>query len=275
MKIIEKLQTSFEAIKRKTDFRPKLALVLGSGLGDFADKIKAEAIIPYSEIEGFPRSTVPGHAGKLIFGYIGDVPVAAMKGRVHYYEGNAMTDVVLPIRVLRLMGAEKLLLTNAAGGINTSYSAGDFMLIRDHIASLVPSPLIGENLDSLGLRFPDMTEIYDQKLIAKAKEAAARLGIKLHEGTYIQVSGPQFETPTEIKMYRSWGADAVGMSTACEAIAAKHAGYRVCGISFISNAAAGITGAPLSHEEVNENAALAAENFVRLTEAFILEAKNA
>lgn len=270
MNCTEKLEQCYNSLKGMTDFKPDTVIVLGSGLGDFAKRIDVREVIDYSKIEGFPVSTVSGHAGKLIFGYIGKTKVAAMQGRVHYYEGNAMTDVVLPLRVLRKLGAEKLLLTNAAGGINLDFRAGDFMLITDHIASFVPSPLIGENIGSLGVRFPDMTEVYDKKLREKVKTAAKELGIDLKEGVYIQMTGPQYETPTEIKLYRTFGADAVGMSTACEAIAARHAGYRICGISFISNAAAGISGAPLTHEEVKEAADRAAESFADLVESFIM-----
>ncbi len=268
--ISKKLGAAAASLRSLTDFRPQAVLVLGSGLGGFAERMKVEQIIPYSEIEGFPTSTVSGHAGRLVLGCVGDVKVAAMQGRVHYYEGNDMTDVVLPLRALRLLGAEKLFLTNAAGGINETFSCGDLMLIRDHIASLVPSPLIGANLDSLGLRFPDMTKIYDTALCKTALDTAKRLGVTLREGVYIQTTGPQYETPAEIKMYRAWGADAVGMSTACEAIAARHAGYRICGISLISNAAAGMTGEPLTHEEVKAAADRAAADFTSLIEALII-----
>ncbi len=267
----EKLDTAVASLRELTDFRPDAVLILGSGLGGFADRMAVEQIIPYGEIEGFPTSTVSGHAGRLVLGRVGNVKVAAMQGRVHYYEGNDMTDVVLPLRALRALGAKKIFLTNAAGGINEGFACGDLMLIRDHIASLVPSPLIGANLDSLGLRFPDMTKVYDPAMREVALNIAGRLGITLREGVYIQTSGPQYETPAEIKMYRAWGADAVGMSTACEAIAARHAGYRICGISLISNAAAGMTGEPLTHEEVKAAADRAAADFTALIEALIKE----
>lgn len=263
---MNKIRTALNSVRSQTDFIPEVALVLGSGLGDFVKKMQIVKSIDYSSIEGFPVSTVSGHAGKLIFGYVGKTAVAAMQGRVHYYEGNSMSDVVLPLRVLRLMGAQTLVLTNAAGGINPSYRPGDFMLIRDHISSLVPSPLIGENLDEFGVRFPDMTHIYDDELCEKLRRYAKKEGITLHEGVYIQTTGPQYESPAEIKMYSLWGADAVGMSTACEAIAARHAGYRICGVSLISNAAAGITGAELTHQEVKDTADKAAVNFAALIE---------
>ncbi len=257
-----------------TDFCPDVMLVLGSGLGGFAEKMKKEISINYSDIDGFPVSGVSGHAGVLHFGYIGDVKVAAMQGRVHYYEGHDMADVVLPLRVLRMMGAHTLILTNAAGGINKTYRVGDFMLLRDHIASFVPSPLRGANIDVLGVRFPDMTSVYDKELRETAKKCAAERNITLHEGVYLQTTGPQYETPAEIEMYRSFGADAVGMSTACEAIAARHAGYKICGISMISNAAAGMSGQPLTHEEVKAAADMAAANFAALVEALIKEGTN-
>ncbi len=265
----EKLYICLESIRRQTDFVPEVMLVLGSGLGGFADRMEKEISIPYSDIECFPVSGVSGHAGVLHLGYIGGVRIAAMQGRVHYYEGHDMSDVVLPLRVIRMMGAKTLILTNAAGGINKNYRVGDFMLIRDHISSFVPSPLRGANIDSLGTRFPDMTVVYDKKLGDAAKKCAKEKWITLQEGVYLQTPGPQFETPAEIEMYRGFGADAVGMSTACEAVAARHAGYRVCGISMISNAAAGMSGQPLTHEEVKAAADKAAENFAALVEAII------
>ncbi len=269
--IQKKLNAAVASLKSLTDFRPEVVLILGSGLGGFADRMSVEQTVSYNEIEGFPSSTVSGHAGRLVLGRVGDVRVAAMQGRVHYYEGNDMSDVVLPLRALRLLGAEKIFLTNAAGGINANFACGELMLIEDHIASLVPSPLRGENLDGLGLRFPDMTKVYDPELCRLAVNAAARLGIGLRRGVYLQTPGPQYETPAEIKMFRAWGADAVGMSTACEAIAARHAGYRICGISLISNAAAGMTGEPLTHEEVKATADRAAADFTALIEALITE----
>lgn len=275
MKTIEKIYAAKASIEKITDFKPKLALVLGSGLGAFADtNMDVRAAIDYADIDCFPVSTVAGHSGKLIFGYVGSVPVAAMQGRVHYYEGNAIEDTVLPVRVLRLLGCETLILTNAAGGINTGYSVGDFMLLRDHISSLVPSPLRGENVDELGVRFPDMTHIYSEELRQTAKSIAKNNGIVIHEGVYIQAPGPQYESPAEISMYRAWGADAVGMSTACEAIAARHAGYSICGISLITNAAAGMNKKDLTHEEVKEAGDRAAKNFALLVSELIKSVTN-
>ncbi len=266
--VYEKLMRCYEDVRKRTVFVPKVAVVLGSGLGDYAEDIRVEYELPYSEIEGFPVSTVPGHAGKFIFGYIDQVPVACMKGRVHYYEGYPVSDVVLPVRLLKLMGAEILFLTNAAGGVNTSFHAGDLMLIRDHISAFAPNPLIGPNIDELGPRFPDMSKVYDrelQKLIAgKAKENH----IYLQEGVYAQMTGPSYESPAEIRMLRMLGCDAVGMSTVVEAIAANHMGMKICGVSCISNLAAGMSENPLSHKEVQEAADMAAPAFKRLvTEA--------
>lgn len=262
--VYDKLLKCYECFKEKTDFKPEVALVLGSGLGDYADGIKVVSELDYHDIEGFPVSTVPGHQGKYIFGYVGDVPVVCMKGRVHYYEGYNITDVVLPVRLMKLMGAKVLFLTNAAGGINTSFQAGDFMLIKDHIANFVPSPLIGQNIDELGVRFPDMGSIYDKELQRLVKRTAALLDIPLQEGVYIQLTGPAYETPAEIRMCRTLGADAVGMSTACEAVAANHMGMKICGISCISNMASGITANPLTHKEVQETADRVAPLFKQL-----------
>lgn len=265
----EKLKAAFESCRARIPFRPKAAVVLGSGLGDYAEHIQVEAVLDYQDIEGFPRSTVEGHKGRFLFGYVEGNPVVCMQGRVHYYEGYSMSDVVLPIRLMRMMGAEILFLTNAAGGINESFCAGDLMLIRDHIASLVPSPLIGPNLSGLGPRFCDMTDTYDEALRLVIKETAERIGVPLREGVYIQFSGPQYETPAEIRMARALGADAAGMSTACEAIAANHAGMRICGISCITNMAAGVTGEKLSHEEVQETAQRVSRQFQSLVTAGI------
>ncbi len=260
----EKLLKCYDSYKAKIDFTPTVALILGSGLGDYADDIRVVDTLDYRDIEGFPVSTVPGHKGRFIFGYVDDVPVVCMQGRVHYYEGYEMSDVVLPVRLMKMMGAEVLLLTNAAGGIQLGMRAGDFMLIKDQIASFVPSPLRGANIEELGVRFPDMSQIYDLDLQETVKHTAAALDIQIKEGTYIQLSGPQFETPHEVAMCRTLGADAVGMSTACEAVAAKHMGMKVLGISCISNLASGISSIPLSHAEVQETADAVAPKFKAL-----------
>ena len=260
----EKLLKCYDSYNAKIDFSPMVALILGSGLGDYADDIRVVDTLDYHDIEGFPVSTVPGHKGRFIFGYVDDVPVVCMQGRVHYYEGYEMSDVVLPTRLMKMMGAEVLFLTNAAGGIQLGMHAGDFMLIKDQIASFVPSPLRGANIEELGVRFPDMSQIYDLDLQDIVKRAASALEIRIKEGTYIQLSGPQFETPHEVAMCRTLGADAVGMSTACEAIAAKHMGMKVLGISCISNLASGISSIPLSHAEVQETADAVAPKFKAL-----------
>ncbi|MCM1136294.1 MAG: purine-nucleoside phosphorylase [Clostridium sp.] len=266
--VYEKVVKCYECIKDRIPLTPKVALVLGSGLGNYADTMEVKGEIDYSEIEGFPISTVPGHAGKFIFGYVKDVPVVCMKGRVHYYEGYPITDVVLPARLMKMMGAEILFLTNASGGINPSFSAGSFMLIKDHISCFAPNPLIGENIEELGCRFPDMSKVYDPALQEIIREKAKECSIPLHEGVYVQLTGPSFESPAEIKMLRTLGADAVGMSTVVEAIAANHMGMKICGISCVANLAAGMTDNPLTHEEVQEASNKAAPLFRQLiTEA--------
>lgn len=271
MEEYRKLMHCYEEVRRQTDFQPKIAIVLGSGLGDFAEKIQVVKTVEYRTIDGFPTSTVPGHRGRYVFGYIDAVPVVVMQGRVHYYEGYSMQDVVLPIRLMKLLGAEILMVTNASGGINETFRAGDLMLITDQITSFILSPLIGANIEQLGIRFPDMTEAYDKELREIIQLAAERENIDLKRGVYIQFTGPQFETPAEIRMARTLGADAVGMSTACEVIAARHMGMRVCGISCVSNMAAGITGEPLLHEDVQKYADEAAPKFQRLVWSSVVE----
>ena len=264
MQPMEKLERCLAAVSQKTDFVPEVALVLGSGLGDYAKEVDVETVIPYAEIDGFPVSTAPGHAGRFVLGTAGGVKVAVMQGRVHYYEGYPMTDVVLPARLLGRMGAKVLFLTNAAGGANYTMAPGDLMLIRDQITCFVPSPLIGPNPDALGPRFPDMSRVYDEALAAIVRDTAARCAIPLKEGVYCQLTGPQFESPAEVRMLRMLGADAVGMSTAVEAVAARHMGLRVAGVSCISNLGCGMTNAPLTSEEVNETAARVASRFTKL-----------
>ena len=268
--VYEKLLKCYESVRQKTDFKPEIALVLGSGLGNYGDSIDVVATINYSEIEGFPVSTVAGHKGRYIFGYVKGVPVVCMQGRVHYYEGYPMTDVVLPTRLMKLMGAKVLFLTNAAGGLNFDFQPGDFMMLTDHIMNFVPSPLIGANIDELGVRFPDMSDIYKKDLQQIIRDAADSLGIKLQEGVYIQLTGPNYETPAEVRMCRSFGADAAGMSTAAEAVAANHMGMKVCGISCITNLGCGMLEQPLSHTEVQETADRVAVQFEKLvTQAII------
>lgn len=261
------LEKWVRAVREVTDFTPEIGIVLGSGLGDFARLVDRRAEVSYDSLPGFPVSTVAGHAGKLIFGYVRSVPVVVMQGRVHYYEGYSMEQVVAPIRLMGLLGAEKLLLTNAAGGVNTSFTPGDLMLITDHISAFVPSPLRGENPQELGPRFPDMSRVYDKEMGRAVLEAGEKLGESLQQGVYLQWQGPNYETPAEIRMFRTLGADAVGMSTVCEAIAARHMGLRVCAISCITNMACGILPQPLSHEEVQQTANRVKDKF----QALVLE----
>ena len=259
-----KLMACMESIRARTDFQPEVALILGSGLGNFADSIEIVDTVAYEDIAGFPVSTVSGHKGRFVFGYVGRTPVVIMQGRVHYYEGYPMSDVVLPTRLMGLMGAKKLILTNAAGGCNPEFNPGDLMIISDHITTAVPSPLIGANIDQLGTRFPDMSEVYSKRMRRIIRDCADRCGIPVREGVYVQFTGPNYETPAEVRLGRLWGGDAIGMSTGCEAMAARHMGLEVCGISCITNLCAGMSDQKLSHEEVKETADRVAEDFKKL-----------
>ncbi len=259
-----------EGIKKVIgDFKPEIAVVLGSGLGGFAESIDIRFSVDYKDISDFPVSTVTGHSGKFLFGFYGKKPIAVANGRVHCYEGYTSLEAVMPVRVLRLLGVDTLILTNAAGGINDGFEPGAIMLINDHISLFADSPLIGKNIDEFGTRFPDMSEVYDFNLRKKALSAAAKLNIDLKEGVYAQLKGPQYETPAEIRALGVLGADAVGMSTVIEAIAAKHAGMRICGISAITNMAAGKNISPLSHKEVIENSKIIERDFCLLLENII------
>lgn len=261
---MERINTCLAAVRERTDFVPEVAVVLGSGLGGFADMLRRTAAVSYGDIPGFPTSTAPGHAGRFVFGYVEDTPVVVMQGRVHMYEGYDVSDVVLPTRLMAAMGARVFFVTNASGGIRGDLSPGTLMLLRDHISCFVPNPLRGPNIDELGARFPDMTAVYDPALRAAIRAVAEKNGIALREGVYVQLPGPSYETPAEIKMLSALGADAVGMSTVVEAVAARHAGMRVCGVSCIANLAAGLSPTPLSGEEVIQAANEAAPRFKSL-----------
>lgn len=263
------LEKQYNQIKAITDFVPEIAIVLGSGLGDLANKIKIEGVIPYEQIDGMPIATTDTHIGQFVYGYIDDKKVVLMQGRVHMYEGYTSQEAVMPIRLMHKWGAKSLILTNASGGINRGYNVGDFMLMNDHISLFVPSPLIGKNDNELGTRHPDMSKAYDKELQDKAIKVAMDNDITLHRGVYAQLVGPQFESPAEIRALSTLGADAVGMSTVIEAIAANHCGMRVCGISLITNYACGILDTPLSGEEVCEAANSVAPKFETLIKELV------
>lgn len=264
----DRLTKTVEYIKSKCALKPELAIVLGSGLNEIERLVTKCVEISYSELTDFPQSTVKGHLGKFKIGYINDTPIIMACGRVHFYEGYSPSEVVMPIRIMHMLGAKTLLLTNASGGINSDFNVGDIMLIKDHIC-LATNPLIGQNIDELGTRFPDMSNAYDIDLRNIMKTIAKRYEINLHEGVYVQFTGPSFETSSEVNMARIMGGDAVGMSTAIETIAAKHMSMKVVGISYISNQAAGISKTPLTHEEVLKGSKIATGNIVALIKHFI------
>lgn len=258
-------------VRTRTDRVPRVALILGSGLGAFADTLEDATAVPYAEIPDFHASTVVGHAGQLVVGERFGVPIVAMQGRVHAYEGLPTSAVVHPLRTMWQLGARTLIVTNAAGGVNPSYRPADLMLIRDHLNLTGSNPLIGPNDERFGPRFPDMTESYDPALGALARASADAVGLTLHEGVYAGLLGPTYETPAEVRMLRTLGADAVGMSTVPEVIAARHAGMRVLGISCITNAAAGLGDEALDHSEVTEVAAQVRARFIQLLEGVLKE----
>ena len=251
--IYSRLEGCVKQIEEMTDFRPEVVLVLGTGLGDYADTLDIIRTIPYREIEGWPKSTAPQHAGNLVFAEYHGIKLAVMQGRVHYYEGYSMDEVVLPLRVLHMLGADTVILTNAVGSLNPDYRVGDFVCVEDQISSFVPSPLIGENIDELGDRFVPMTNVFDQAM----RDAVLRIGeehdIPVHSGVFLQVTGPQYETPAEIRMYRALGADTIAMSMADEVLAASHMKMKVCAINCISNMAAGMEVEGFSAESIDEN----------------------
>jgi purine-nucleoside phosphorylase len=249
--LVAQLAEAAEAVRSRTDLQPRIGLVLGSGLGAFADTLDGALRIPFEEIPHFVASTVAGHAGALVLGRSEGVPVAVLQGRVHYYEGHSLQQVVFPVRVLGQLGVTTLVVTNAAGAVNAAYAPGDLMIVEDHV-NLIGNPLVGPNAEALGPRFPDMSEAYDRRLRDLAEAACAAVGIRARRGIYLALTGPSYETPAEIRMARTLGADAVGMSTAPEVVAARHMGMRVVGISCISNLAAGVSARPLDHHEVLE-----------------------
>ncbi|WMJ80737.1 purine-nucleoside phosphorylase [Clostridium sp. MB40-C1] len=264
MDLQHKISESAKYILKKSQYNPKIALILGSGLGAIADQIEDPEYYPYNKIPNFPVSTVEGHAGRLVIGKLEGKIVVAMQGRFHYYEGYEMQEVTFPVRVMKLLGVETLIVTNAAGAVNTDYKPGDLMLIEDHLNLSGNNPLIGKNLDEFGVRFPDMSNPYDKELRNKVKNIAKSLNIDLKEGVYACMSGPTYETPAEIRMLRTLGADAVGMSTVPEVIVAVHSGMKVIGVSCATNMAAGILDQPLNHQEVMETSAIAREKFIKL-----------
>ena len=257
------------AVRARTDLRPRVGLVLGSGLGGLADAMDLEVAIPFAELPGWPAATAPGHAGRLLFGRLSGVPVVIQQGRFHIYEGHAAGFVVQPVLLMGRLGAEILVLTNAAGGVNVDYAAGTLMVIADHLNLTGLSPLVGANAPELGPRFPDMTAIWDGELRARLHRAAEAEGLALTEGVYACLLGPSYETPAEVRMLRTLGADAVGMSTALEALAAHWAGVRVCGVSLVTNPGAGVSGAPLSHTEVLASAQAAGPRLAQLIGRFV------
>ena len=266
--MLEKIQETAAFLKGKMHTSPETAIILGTGLGSLADEITEKYEIKYSDIPNFPISTVEGHSGKLIFGKLGNKDIMAMQGRFHYYKGYSMKEVTFPVRVMRELGIKTLFVSNASGGTNADFEIGDLMIITDHINYFPEHPLRGKNIP-YGPRFPDMSEAYSKRMQQIIKKEAQKLGIPLKEGVYLQLTGPSYETPAEIRMYRTCGADAVGMSTACETIAARHMGIEVCGISCITNLAAGMTSQHLNHQEVQQTADRVAEQFQELLTAII------
>lgn len=259
-----KIQEATEYIQSITSIKPKVGLVLGSGLGVYVDQIENQVVIPYTDIPHFHKTTVEGHQGRLIIGSVKGVSVAVLQGRYHVYEGHSLDDVVLPTRVLCLLGAENMILTNAAGGINSAYQPGELVYIKDHINMTGRNPLVGPNITELGPRFPDMTQAYDLDLREIIKDSAKKLGFEIKGGVYAQMLGPTYETPAEINMLRVIGADLVGMSTIPESIAANHLGIKVAGLSCVTNLAAGVGNEKLTHEDVKEVAKFAMEKFSNL-----------
>lgn len=259
----QKLLECRDQIREITDFVPEIVIVLGSGLGDYVEELDVVKSIPYSDISGWPHTTVPGHKGNLVFANYKGLKLAVMQGRIHYYEGYSMDEVVAPLRILHLLGANTVILTNAVGAINTDYKVGEFVCVNDHISTFIPSPLLGENVEELGERFPGMVGAYDPEMQKMVLDTGSENGITVHSGVFVQVPGPHFESPAEIRMLRSFGADTVGMSSVVEAIAAVHMGMRVCDINCITNMAAGIE-EDFDHNSISDNAKDSSKEFSTL-----------
>jgi len=269
MDMNQQIHAAADYILSRIDKKPTVGLILGSGLGDLADSLENRIVVPYEDIPHFPRSGVVGHAGTLVIGEICGRTVAVMQGRVHYYEGYSQQLISMPVRVMRLLGVGRLILTNAAGGVNLNYNPGDLMLISDHINFSGSNPLMGDNLDEFGPRFPDASDVYTARLRKALLPRAEKAGIALRQGVYMMFSGPSFETPAEIRMARILGADAVGMSTVPEALVAAHCGMEVLGVSCISNMAAGVLPQKLTHQEVMDTGAMVKDKFRELIKIII------
>lgn len=263
------LKEAYDSIKKKIPYVPEIAITLGSGLGDFVNDLKIDAVIDYASIKNFPKATNQNHKGKFVFTTIGGKKVLVMQGRIHFYEGYSAVEAVRPVRLIAMMGVKKLILTNAAGTPNKKYRPGDIMIIKDHISFFAPNPLIGENVEEIGTRFPDMTAVYEPDIIKAIKKVAAKNKIKLQEGIYCQLKGPSFETAMEVKLLGKLGVDAVGMSTVIEVIAARHAGLKVAGLSVITNMGTGLSKVKLSDDDVRETAAKIAVKFEKLVKGII------
>lgn len=267
----QKIQQAAQFLKEKYKLQPVIGLILGSGLGVLGEEVEDALKIPYNEIPNFPVSTVEGHAGNLVFGLLNGVPVAVMQGRFHYYEGYSFDKVTFPVRVMKELGIKQIIVTNAAGGVNETFSPGDLMLISDHINNMGTNPLIGPNEPRMGVRFPDMSEAYSKELRMLARKIAEKINLPIQEGVYVGNTGPTYETPAEVRMLRTIGGDAVGMSTVPEVIVARHAEMKVLGISCISNMAAGILDQPLNHEEVIETTEKVKAHFLQYVKAIVAE----
>lgn len=268
--LYERAEAAADAIRGAIDEAPRVGVVLGSGLGAFADRLEGSIPIEYAGIPHFPVATVAGHAGKLVAGRVGPLPIVVLQGRFHFYEGHELETVTFPIRVLQRLGVQNLILTAATGGVNPTYRAGDIVALTDHLNLIGQNPLRGANDERFGTRFPDMTTVYSPHLRRLATEEAKRLGFRIAQGVYAAMPGPSYETPAEIRMLRTLGADVVGMSTAPEALVARHAGMEVLALAFVANAAAGVTGDPISHEDVLAAGESAGPRLGRLIEAVIL-----